>query len=175
MRARGAGHEPPLGVPSPAPGPPCSAPAGSIAQPLPPAHGHTHPRAPWPLLPQPIRGRYSNHCSLAASGRGGGGAWRPAIPTASFIEGELGGQRGAASHRKPEVLGVLGGAGSTEHGWLPACMHDKDPEDRSITLALSPKEWGEPVRQWGATDSNQGWPSLGRGGQQCLGCFVQHP
>lgn len=70
----------------------------------------------------PLRRQYSNYCPVAANQRGGGGVSRPAVPTASFIEWELGGRRGAGSHREAEVLGIPGGTGSTEHGRLHACQ-----------------------------------------------------
>lgn len=52
----------------------------------------------------------------------GAGPRSPRFPRRASLRGELGGRRGAGSRREGEVLGVLGGTGSTERVWLAGCV-----------------------------------------------------
>lgn len=69
----------------------------------------------------------------------GAGPRSPRFPRRASLRGELGGRRGAGSRREGEVLGILGGTGSTERGWLRA----RGLGDHSIILVVGPKGCGE--------------------------------
>lgn len=73
------------------------------------AAGHSGGRIQITARYQPIRGQ-------------GAGARAPRFPRPASLRGEHSGRRGARSRGEAEVLGILGGTGSTKHGRLHACQ-----------------------------------------------------